>query len=127
MITETQLIDKITESFIKNEIPAAKTIKPCRIKWMGKFIRTNSRKTVWRSVGHAKSALRQHFSASRLYQDGQYNNWMSIERILCLMKAKKEYVPESRAIYHEFLQFLQDRKFLQFVEVDFEIFAQFSK
>ncbi len=125
MITETQLIDKITESFIKNEIPAAKDVKPCRIKWMGKFVRTNSGKTVWRSVGHAKNALKQHFSSSRLCQGGQYNSWLNIEVILSSMKTGKEQY--NRALYHEFLQVMQDRKFLQFVAVDFEIFAQFSK
>lgn len=36
-----------------------------RIKVDGKFITTATRKTVWKQIGHAKSALRLHFETLR--------------------------------------------------------------
>ena len=48
--------DKLLDSF--------KTPKPnetWRIKVDGRFIMTSSGKTVWKQLGHAKSALRLHF------------------------------------------------------------------
>jgi hypothetical protein len=45
-------------------IESTKEIKPFetwRIKVDGEFIQTSSKKTVWKRINHAKSALRLHF------------------------------------------------------------------
>ena len=56
-----EVVDKITNSFL----PAStgKT-KPCRIKINGQFIATNSKKTLWRNIGFARSALSNQYSSS---------------------------------------------------------------
>lgn len=133
MITDQQLIDKITESFITKESKTkGKKVKPCRIKWMGKFVRLQSGKTVWRSIGDAKNALRNHFDSSRLYCVPRYFGdvhlqSLQIESILSLMKTGTPNHIERNKIYHEFIQVLQDKKILQFVEVDFESLATLGK
>jgi AAA+ ATPase superfamily predicted ATPase len=40
------------------EQPKARKAVPHRIKWLGKFIRTRSGKTVWKRIGDAKCAFR---------------------------------------------------------------------
>ena len=41
--------------------------KPCyRIKWRGEFIKTASGKSSWRTIGHAKSAFKNHIQKCNL-------------------------------------------------------------
>ena len=55
------LISAIELTFSNRNSTTVKT-KPCRIKFNGKFITTESKKTVWRNIGFAKSALLHHFN-----------------------------------------------------------------
>ena len=61
-----EIVDNIVNSFL----PAStgKT-KPCRIKINGQFIATNSKKTMWRNIGFARSALLNHFGGSSEVKD----------------------------------------------------------
>jgi len=58
---DAQLISNIEQTFLERNSTTVKT-KPCRIKFNGKFITTESKKTVWRNIGFAKSALLNHFN-----------------------------------------------------------------
>lgn len=57
-----EVIDGIANSFL----PAStgKT-KPCRIKINGQFIATGSKKTMWRNMGFARSAMLNHFNSNK--------------------------------------------------------------
>lgn len=55
------LISTIEQTFLGRNSKTVKT-KPCRIKFNGKFITTESKKTVWRNIGFAKSALLNHLN-----------------------------------------------------------------
>jgi hypothetical protein len=55
------LISIIELTFCNRNSTTVKT-KPCRIKFNGKFITTESKKTVWRNIGFAKSALLNHIN-----------------------------------------------------------------
>ena len=61
LVIPQEIVDNIVNSFL----PAStgKT-KPCRIKINGQFIATNSKKTMWRNIGFARSALTNHFSGN---------------------------------------------------------------
>jgi hypothetical protein len=59
-----QVLDTIKNSFDVNKPIKGKT-RPCRIKFMGEYITTNSRKTVWRNKAFAKAAFRCHLQSSR--------------------------------------------------------------
>ncbi len=66
LVVPQEVVNEITNSFL----PAStgKT-KPCRIKIKGQFIATNSKKTMWRNIGFARSALLNHFSGSSAVKD----------------------------------------------------------
>lgn len=69
------LISSIEQTFLGRSSTAVKT-KPCRIKFNGKFITTESKKTVWRNIGFAKSALLNHFNCQHTvsqYLKSTYN------------------------------------------------------
>ena len=63
------LISAIELTFSNRNSTTVKT-KPCRIKFNGKFITTESKKTVWRNIGFAKSALLNHLNCQ--YTISQY-------------------------------------------------------
>jgi hypothetical protein len=67
---------------------------PYRIKIYGEFIQVNSGKTVWACLGHAKTALHNHWDVWR-HQTG------------------KRDIPAS--VYYQFLEYLQDREILEFI------------
>lgn len=55
--------DEHTENFFNKKVEELKMVNSpslWRIKVDGKFITTNSNKTVWKKINHAKSALRNH-------------------------------------------------------------------
>jgi hypothetical protein len=60
-----QVLDTIKNSFDLNKLPKRVKTRPCRIKFMGEYITTNSRKTVWRNKAFAKAAFRCHLQSSR--------------------------------------------------------------
>lgn len=69
------LISSIEQTFLGRNSTTVKT-KPCRIKFNGKFITTESKKTVWRNIGFAKSALLNHFNCQHTvsqYLKSTYN------------------------------------------------------
>lgn len=61
LVIPKEVVDKITNSFL----PAStgKT-KPYRIKINGQFIAMTSKKTMWRNIGFARSALLNHVSGN---------------------------------------------------------------
>ena len=59
-----QVLDTIKDSFDSNKLPKRVKTRPCRIKFMGEYITTNSRKTVWRNKAFAKAAFRCHLQSS---------------------------------------------------------------
>ena len=59
-----QVLDTIKNSFDVNKLPKRVKTRLCRIKFMGEYITTNSRKTVWRNKAFAKAAFRCHLQSS---------------------------------------------------------------
>lgn len=57
-----ELIQVIEITFSNRGSKTVKT-KPRRIKFNGQFITTESKKTVWRNIGFAKSALLNHLNS----------------------------------------------------------------
>lgn len=55
------LINVVSATFVK-KTSTVKT-KPCRVKFEGQFITTESGKTVWRNIGFAKSAMLNHLNS----------------------------------------------------------------
>ena len=55
---DKKFIDIVEKSFPENG--RNRKVKPCRIKFNGKFITTTSGKTVWKARGHAKCAFLNH-------------------------------------------------------------------
>lgn len=108
-----ELIEVIQQSF-KTE-PGPKKSKPCRIKFLGKFITVSSKKTVWRNRGFAKSALLNHFVSSR-----EINKFLKI----LLKKEPYEYI-DSELIKNMIKTFEQNGQ-IEYVEVDFESLAILS-
>ena len=49
--------------------------KPCRIKYKDQFLITYTRKTVWKTLGAAKNALRHHFSDRATAYSRGYNSY----------------------------------------------------
>jgi hypothetical protein len=50
--------------------------QPHRVKCNGKYIITESKKTVWPSIGAAKNAIRNHLNTSH-----ELNNWLKTLRV----------------------------------------------
>lgn len=48
------------DAFVSYTLEVKKQQNPYRIKYKGNFIKTRSGKSVWRTLGFAKSALRNH-------------------------------------------------------------------
>ena len=72
---DNRLISTIEQTFLGKNSTTVKT-KPCRIKFNGKFITTESKKAVWRNIGFAKSALLNHFNCQHTvsqYLKSTYN------------------------------------------------------
>jgi len=55
-----EVIAAINDTFEKAKLSKTIKTRPCRIKFNGEFITTSSKKTVWRNIGFAKSALLHH-------------------------------------------------------------------
>ncbi len=63
IIFDNNTLDKIASTFTHPK-DASKTA-PHRVKFLGKFVVTESGKTLWRTKGHAKLAVFNHFYSNR--------------------------------------------------------------
>lgn len=52
-----------------------KSKKPCRIKYKDQFLITSTQKTVWKTLGAAKNALRHHFGNRATAYSRGYNSY----------------------------------------------------
>ena len=57
---DQDVLRQIDATFMKKDHRLRKST-PCRVRFLGKFITTKSGKTLWRTMGHAKSAILNHF------------------------------------------------------------------
>ena len=125
-ITKSQLIDKITDSFNKRSFRQKGKCKPVRIRWNGEFIVTTSNKTVWRNIGDAKMAFKHHLNTVDYEIVGKYGNRLGIRGVLNVMNNREEY-EVCDGSYQMLIEELLNAKILEFVEVDYETLADFSK
>lgn len=95
-------------SKFKFEDPKKKKVKSCRIKVNGQFIVMPNGKTVWRRIGHAKSALVNALGSKFTFVDS----------ITGIEGFKLNY-READKYYQNFIDFLQKEGILEFVEIDF--------
>jgi hypothetical protein len=83
--------------------------KPCRIKYKDQFLITYTRKTVWKTLGAAKNALRNHFgNTARAYSYG-YNSY----------EEYYESLGETRYDYSEVAQREKEFFYALYEEVEF--------
>ncbi len=98
-----------------------KKVSPHRIKFNGKYIRVNSKKTVWPSIGAAKNALLHHFEVC-------FDRYLRSDRIFHLPKLPKEYYTKTPynsfalpdKFFSNLIKQLEKQNILQFVPVDHE-------
>ena len=76
-ITPNELTNVVSSTFknSKDGLNRKKT-QPYRVKCNGKYITTDSQKTVWPSIGAAKNAIRNHLNTSR-----DLNGWIKTLRV----------------------------------------------
>ena len=92
------LIEEATNSFITlEELTVKKKLSPCRITINGKFIITNSGKSVWKRVGDAKCAIR--------YQ---------------LEHLADSYFNYDRKLIKEFFDYLYNKNIIQIIPCSYE-------
>jgi hypothetical protein len=93
-------IARLKQSFrgFNQPLKSRKSI-PHRIRFNGEFITTDSNKTIWRTKGHAKSALLNHFHMSIGYGD----------------KFLKDHFPQCKTL-KELMLFLEKAGIIQYVE-----------
>lgn len=74
-MNKKEIIQQELSNMTSNHDRKLKKQTPCRIKYNGKFLTTHSKKTIWPSIGAAKSALRLHFeTTANIYAYG-YDNY----------------------------------------------------
>lgn len=100
------LIKEFCDSFAYR-IDKEKKISPTRVRLNGKFITTDSGKTIWNSRGAAQSALLNHI-------EGNGYGWM---KLLQKYKTLKEGENDLKASWHSFIDYLIKSGILQFVQV----------
>lgn len=83
--------------------------KGWKIKVNGEFIKLNSGKQLWNTKGHAKSALKLHFSNT---------SNCSLDQKLAQKYLKDKYSFDSNKLWNHFLDFLQERGILEFVQLE---------
>jgi len=68
-MNKKEIIQEELEKMVETKLK-----KPCRIKYKDQFLITYTQKTVWKTLGAAKNALRNHFGkTARAYSYG-YNS-----------------------------------------------------
>ena len=110
-----EVIAAINATFEKAKLPETVRTRPCRIKFNGEFITTRSKKTVWRNIGFAKSALLHHFH-SKIITESIYKYLLNVSD-----RSRYFYVPsdEIKKLRDE----LENLGIIEYVEVDMEGFA----
>lgn len=108
MKTKEELIQIGLDSFKRSPESTRKWV-PVRIRINGQFIKTDSNKSVWKCIGHAKNALRNHLDLlySRLVYASRYSNFSNesiklehnIEEAVEAIMKIAEYVPVSNDVY----------------------------
>ena len=106
---DESIIDLVGSTFKKGKQPKTVKTRPCRIKFNGELITTNSNKTIWRNKGFAKSALLNH-----LYGSGRMDK--AIQEIVGSPYFNKE-------ILKNLIKDLEAAGIIQYVEVEIEDFA----
>ena len=72
LISLTDLTNAVEQTFDTNPRQIRKKQQPYRVKVNGKYIVTDSQKTVWPNIGGAKNAIRNHLNNSR-----ELTNWIN--------------------------------------------------
>ena len=107
---DQDVLTQIDATFVKKDHHLRKST-PCRVRFLGKFITTKSGKTLWRTVGHAKSAILNHFEQ----QCGSYHG-----------KKNLPFLPRSQYGYVDgetmkgFIRQLESEGHLEYVPVNNE-------
>jgi hypothetical protein len=92
-----------------------KPIKPCRVKFMGEFVTTESNKTIWKRKGDAKSAIILHFCN----QKSIFGSFLPSHKF-----SNSDYTYIKDDTIKELIQYLEREKILEYIEVDA---AEFQK
>ncbi len=79
------------------------------IKINGKPVKLNSGKSLWKTLSHAKSALKNHI--------GDFSNAECFIRRLNIKYLENEYSPNDAVLWKNFLAFAQEKGILEFVEL----------
>lgn len=86
-----------------------KPIRPCRVKFMGEFVTTESGKTIWRRIGDAKSAINLHIYNKRdLFFEFLPHEKSSYDGRFLYIKS---------STIKELMTYLEKEKILEYVEV----------
>lgn len=106
-------VDVVTalENTFKRPTRNIRKIKPHRVKFNGKFITTQSGKTVWNNIGAAKNAIRLHLT----YEEEILNKMFD-------PNGSSSYYT-SRDIITEVMKQLEAIKMLEFVPVNDEMLS----
>ncbi len=98
-------IDLFVEGLENHDPEPLKPIKPVRVKVNGKYIYTKSGKSLWKTVGHAKSAIKHHFCS--MYQN-------PLEKEVYYGNQATGY-KEHNAVWAGFIKHLEEKGILEFV------------
>jgi hypothetical protein len=99
------LLNGISESLSQHP-RKIKKIKPCRIKFMGNFISTESGKTLWRRKGDAKLAFLNHLESSFKFKKFLMENNICNDRTF--------YYIDFKELKHE----LEKSGYIEYIEID---------
>ncbi len=87
-----QTYDLVFNSFV-DDTPSTFKRRPHKIKFGGNFVKLESGKSLWNSIGFAKSALRNHVEQV-MYRTKTYPRKEQVDEILAqLYKDGLEFVP----------------------------------
>lgn len=84
-----EIIDYLSLTFKKGK--TVKPTTPYRIKFLGEFVTLESGKTLWRTKGHAKSAMVNHIKSKIRYDD---SFWKMLEKMTPKNRYKIEFIHE---------------------------------
>lgn len=110
----SELVRKFVSSFEDGNLKPKKKQIPYRIKVNGRYIRLKSGKTIWKCLGHAKTALHNHFETT-IYYPMRYT-----ERQKLWGDQLMKVYPHDLDRYHAFLDYLVTEKIVEFVAVPAE-------
>lgn len=108
IIKEVKFTPEHENLFVGQMFPQTGYKRPVRVKVNGAFVRMKSSKACWSSIGAAKLALKTHLSNQPTAK--------CIYRILAEEFAGSPYAQEEGEIYKAFIDHLQKRGILEFVQ-----------